>query len=248
MYRFVPATCDSHRSIETLASAIRDKMASFEVLGTVILAPEGLNATVAGDNDKVESFVRYLRTDAEVFGGLSDLEPQYSFCPEMPFSQVVVKVRPEIVTMRKPGAEPIAQVGTYVPASEWNALIDDPRVLVIDARNDFEVRLGTFVSSGGKPAINPETGSFAEFPAFVERELEGMQGRTLALFCTGGIRCERATSYLLSLGFSDVRHLKGGVLSYLKATHPDDSRWNGGCFVFDGRVTLGHGLVPGYAL
>lgn len=243
MYCFVVPSLDELR-LGTLANEIQSKMARFDVLGTVILAQEGLNATVAGTSDAVDSFVGWLRTSPQVFGGLRTLMPQYSFADEVPFSQAVVKVRPEIVTMRAPESDPLVRVGQYVPAHEWNALVDDPDVVVIDTRNDFEFKLGTFSSESGQRAVNPETVSFADFPSFVDRELSGLESRTLALFCTGGIRCERATSYLLSRGFRDVRQLRGGILTYLRDISPHDSRWQGGCFVFDDRVTLGHGLIP----
>jgi len=243
MYCFVAPEV-GEQNLSALADEIRTQMSRLEVLGTVIIAPEGLNTTVAGNSGSVEALVEWLRSAPQVFGGLRDLTPQYSFCNELPFSQAVVKVRPEIVTMRAPDADPLVQVGQYVSAREWNALVDDPDVLVIDTRNQFEFELGTFASEAGELAVSPKTVSFADFPAFVERELTGKEDRTLALFCTGGIRCERATSYLLSRGFRDVRHLQGGILSYLREVEPKDSRWQGGCFVFDERISLGHGLVP----
>ncbi len=242
MYCFVAPDVGA-QPLRALADDIRTRMSNLQVLGTVIIAPEGLNATVAGSAKDVGSFVEWLRTAPQVFGGLRALEPQHSFCSQMPFTQAVVKVRPEIVTMRAPDADPLVRVGRYVPAREWNALVDDPDVLVIDTRNDFEFKLGTFASESGRLAANPETVSFADFPAFVDRALQGKQDRTLALFCTGGIRCERATSYLLTRGFRDVRHLHGGILTYLRDIRPEDSRWQGGCFVFDERVSLGHGLL-----
>lgn len=243
MYCFVEPEVGK-QDLSALADEIRTQMSRLEVLGTVIIASEGLNATVAGSSGAVESFVEWLRMSPHVFGGLKALSPQYSFCDTIPFAQTVVKVRPEIVTMRAPDADPLVQVGQYVSAREWNALLDDPDVLVIDTRNQFEFELGTFASESGELAVSPGTVSFADFPAFVEGELKGKEGRTLALFCTGGIRCERATSYLLSRGFRDVRHLQGGILSYLRDIQPEDSRWQGGCFVFDERISLGHGLVP----
>lgn len=222
---------------------LRERMAEAGVRGTIVLAPEGINGTIAGSDEAVAGLVDLLRGDARLGGRLGGLRPTVSWCGSQPFGRGVVKVRPEIVTLRAAGVDPRERVGAYVEPEEWNALVDDPDVLVVDTRNDFEVRMGTFVSRDGRRAINPRTSSFGAFPGFVERELREPR-RTVAMFCTGGIRCEKATSYLLARGFTDVRHLRGGILGYLGSIEATESRWEGACFVFDERVAVGHGLVP----
>lgn len=235
---------DEKDFMHSTADAIESQMLQLDIRGTLILAEEGINGTIAGTPPAIDRMLNYLRSSEVFCGKLSALTPSLSSCEHMPFERSVVKVRPEIVTMGVPGIDPTSQAGQYVEPHEWNDLIDDPDVLVIDTRNAFEVDMGTFVSEDGRPATDPKTVCFRDFPAFAKRELEAQKDKTVAMFCTGGIRCEKATSYLLSLGFRDVRHLKGGILGYLRVTDPSVSRWQGGCFVFDQRTQLGHGLVP----
>ncbi|EYB68770.1 hypothetical protein DEIPH_ctg017orf0117 [Deinococcus phoenicis] len=202
--------------------------------GTLIVAPEGLNGTVAGSREAVRELHDFLRA-----AGFDRLEYKESFSRENPFKRLKVRLKQEIVTLGVP-VEPLAQVGHYLNPQEWNALLSDPDVLVIDTRNRYEVKAGTFEN-----ALDPQLDSFRDFPAWVEQHLADSRGRKIAMFCTGGIRCEKSTSLLLGLGFQDVYHLRGGILKYLESVPADQSRWNGECFVFDGRVTVGHGVQPG---
>ena len=204
--------------------------------GTLIVAPEGINGTVAGS----AAAVRALRDHLEE-AGFTALEYKESLAQERPFGRYRVRLKAEIVTLGVP-VTPTEQVGRHLNAEEWNALLADPDVLVIDTRNDYEVRAGTF-----RGAVNPGTRSFREFPAWAEGALAGAEGRRVAMFCTGGIRCEKSTSWLLGQGFQEVFHLQGGILRYLETMPPERSLWEGECFVFDRRVTVGHGLTPGEA-
>lgn len=204
--------------------------------GTIILAPEGINSTCAGCPDAIDQLIALLRSDAR----LKDLEVKYSEADFCPFPKFKVKQKPEIVTFRQPGADPQATVGTYLEPEEWNELIRDPDVLTIDTRNDYEVKVGQF-----KGALNPKTDDFASFAAFVESELKGREDETIAMYCTGGIRCERSTAYLKGKGFKHVYHLKGGILRYLEQMPQEKSLWEGDCFVFDYRVAVDHDLKPG---
>lgn len=206
------------------------------IKGTILLAPEGINATISGSRDAIDSILAFLRSDSR----LADLEHKESYAEELPFERMKVKLKKEIVTLGLPQIDPSDRVGTYVSAQEWNALISDPEVLVIDARNDYEVGIGTF-----QGALNPETESFRDFPAYVRQNLNPDRHKKVAMFCTGGIRCEKATSFLLSEGFERVYHLKGGILKYLAEIPAPESLWQGECFVFDERVAIKHGLELG---
>jgi len=243
MYLFAELP-DEQNFIEGAATAIDDKMQALGIRGTMILATEGINGTVAGPQQSLDAFLVYLRSKSLLDGKLFDLNPLLSFCKEMPFERAVVKVRPEIVTMGVPEVCPSELAGQYVDPEDWNELVNDPNVLVLDTRNDFEVEMGTFVSADGRRALNPQTVSFRDFPDFAASQLPTDKDKTVAMFCTGGIRCEKATSYLLKLGYRDVRHLKGGILGYLRKIDASDSCWDGDCFVFDNRVALCHGLKP----
>ncbi len=203
------------------------------IKGTILLSHEGINGTVAGPAEGIQRLRSLLESH---FDGL---EYKESWAEKMPFHRIKVLVKKEIVTLGVPSVDPTQTVGTYVAPQDWNVLISDPDVLVIDARNDYEVALGTFQGS-----TNPHTTSFSEFPTFVQ-SLDKTKHKKVAMFCTGGIRCEKASSYMLSQGFEEVYHLKGGVLKYLETTSPETSLWEGDCFVFDGRVSLGHGLIIG---
>ncbi|MBS0271564.1 MAG: rhodanese-related sulfurtransferase [Proteobacteria bacterium] len=205
-----------------------------KIKGTLLLAEEGINGTVAGTRASIEALRSFLVTRFD------DLEYKESWADKMPFLRMKVRLKKEIVTLGVPGINPCDTVGTYVNAEEWNTLISDPDVLVLDTRNDYEVEIGTF-----QRAINPNTSSFTEFPDFV-KQIDKNKHRRVAMFCTGGIRCEKASSYMLSQGFEEVYHLKGGILKYLETVPLEKSLWNGECFVFDGRVAVGHGLELGH--
>lgn len=206
------------------------------IKGTILLAAEGINATIAGSRPGIDAVLAFLRIDPR----LADLEPKESYAEIQPFERMKVRLKAEIVTMGLPEVDPNQQVGTYVTPQEWNNLISDPEVVVIDTRNDYEVNIGTF-----KTAQNPQTESFREFPEYVTQHLNPNQHKKVALFCTGGIRCEKASSFMLSQGFSEVYHLKGGILKYLEEVPTEESLWEGECFVFDERVAVRHGLELG---
>jgi UPF0176 protein len=204
------------------------------IRGTILLAPEGINGTIAGEPENLAAMMSFIRSHPE----FADLGSKESHAQDMPFKRMKVRLKREIVTMGVPGIDPSKSAGTYVAPEDWNALISDPDVLVIDTRNGFEVAAGTF-----KGATDPGTASFGEFPAYVERALSGQEQRRIAMFCTGGIRCEKATSFLRQKGFENVYHLKGGILKYLETVPPEQSLWQGSCFVFDEREGLTHGLA-----
>lgn len=207
-----------------------------EIKGTILLAAEGINSTIAGSRQAIDSVMAFLRSDPR----LADLEVKESYSDFQPFDRLKVKLKKEIVTLGMPEVEPSKRVGTYVAPEDWNVLIGDPEVTVIDTRNQYEVNIGTF-----KGAINPNTASFREFPDYVRARLDPSKHKKIALFCTGGIRCEKATSFMLDEGFEEVYHLKGGILNYLKEIPAEESQWEGECFVFDRRVALKEGLSEG---
>jgi len=206
------------------------------VKGSLLLAGEGVNGTIAGPREGVDAVLAHLGA----LPGCAGLEWKESHAEAMPFGRMKVKLKREIVTMGVPGVDPRASVGHYVAPQDWNALISAPDVAVIDTRNDYEVGLGTF-----RGAVDPGTRSFRDFPAWWEANRERFHNKRIAMFCTGGIRCEKSTNYLLSQGVEDVFHLKGGILKYLEEVPEDGSLWQGECYVFDARVSVGHGLVPG---
>ena len=210
------------------------------IYGTLLLAPEGINGTIAGPPDGVAAVLDYVRG----LPGCADLDVKISSAATMPFHRMKVRVKREIVTMGQPGIDPEANAGTYVEAQDWNALISDPDTIVIDTRNEYEVAVGTFAG-----ANNPQTTSFREFPDWFRQERERLLGdgkaRRVAMFCTGGIRCEKSTAFLKHEGVDAVYHLKGGILKYLEQVPPEESLWRGECFVFDQRVAIGHGLAQG---
>ncbi|MEZ0171621.1 rhodanese-related sulfurtransferase [Microvirga sp. TS319] len=208
------------------------------IRGTLLLAGEGINGTVAGTEEGIDALIAELREGALFRGRLDNLELKFSTASEMPFKRMKVRLKKEIVTLGDPQTDPTRQVGTYVSPSDWNALIADPEVILLDTRNDFEVAMGTF-----EGAVDPRIGTFSQFKEFVRKELDPARHRKVAMFCTGGIRCEKASSYMLGQGFEEVYHLKGGILKYLENVPEAESRWSGGCFVFDERVSLGHGLA-----
>ncbi|MEM9588685.1 MAG: rhodanese-related sulfurtransferase [Planctomycetota bacterium] len=231
LYRFV--RLDDYQSLRL---PLLECMQMQEVRGTLLLASEGINGTIAGGREGIDALLTYLRQDPR----LADVDVKESVCHEMPFKRSRVRLKREIVTMGVEGIDPNQSVGTYVEPEQWNDLINDPDVTLIDTRNDYEVEIGTF-----RGAVNPNTHTFREFPEFVDSQLDPSQHKKVAMFCTGGIRCEKSTAYLKSKGFDQVYHLKGGILKYLETVSPERSHWDGECFVFDERVSVGHGVSVG---
>ena len=220
-----------------LREPLRAACAALGLKGSVLLAHEGINGTLAGNAETIAALVEQLRR-GDLFGGrLDHLELKFSTASAMPFQRLKIRLKKEIVTLGDIGTDPTRQVGIYVDPADWNALIAAPDTLVIDTRNAFEIAMGTF--SG---AVDPGIRSFGQFKDFATHQLDPLKHRKIAMFCTGGIRCEKASAYLLSRGFAEVYHLRGGILKYLEAVPEADSRWRGECFVFDERVALGHGL------
>lgn len=231
LYHF--ARFDRYRSFQKPLAALCCKAG---LRGTLLLASEGINGTVAGSRQAIDTMLAFLRAQPE----FANLEHKESKARTMPFYRLKVRLKSEIVTMGVPGTDPTGIVGTYVEPEDWNALIADPDTIVVDTRNDYEVQIGTF-----RNAVNPHTDTFREFPDWAKRNENVLRGKKIAMFCTGGIRCEKATAYVKALGHEDVFHLKGGILKYLETVPRQDSRWDGECFVFDERVSVGHGLEPG---
>jgi len=228
------------------AEALKPELAQFccarKIRGTFILAPEGINGTVAGTPEAIEALLGWFDASPLWAGRLAGAEAKFSSAAEMPFLRMKVRLKPEIVTLRAPEADPSKAVGTYVEPQDWNRLIERNDVTVIDTRNDYEVKLGTFAR-----AQDPATKSFTAFKDYVAR-LDPAKHPKVAMFCTGGIRCEKASAYMLSQGFREVFHLKGGILRYLEAVPEAESRFAGECFVFDERVSVTHGLAEGEAM
>ena len=231
LYKFV--TLENYQSMR---QPLHDVMEKNHVRGTLLLANEGINGTIAGTRCAIDMVISWLQADSR----LAELECKESVTSVMPFNRTKVKLKKEIVTMGIEGIDPKQIVGTYVNAHDWNSLIDDPDVLVIDTRNDYEFQVGTF-----KNAINPNTQSFREFPQYVKENLDPAKHKKVAMFCTGGIRCEKSTAYLKQEGFDEVYHLKGGILKYLEEMPVENTLWKGECFVFDERVTVNHQLEKG---
>ena len=231
LYRFV--RLDDFR---TLRGPLLTVLTDNGIQGTLLLAREGINGTVAGSRTAIDALLEWLQRDARLDG----IDHKESVTGEMPFRRCRVKLKREIVTLGVPGIDPARDVGRYVEPAEWNALISDPDVLLVDTRNDYEVRVGTF-----RDALNPQTTTFREFPEFVSTRLDPARHRKVAMFCTGGIRCEKSTAFLKQQGFDEVYHLKGGILRYLEEIDEKDSLWEGECFVFDERITVNHRLEPG---
>ena len=219
-----------------LRPALADICAQNAVRGSLLLAREGINGTIAGPRAGIDAVLAYIRA----LDGFAALEHKESFADTMPFGRMKVKLKREIVTMGQPDVDPRAQVGSYIAPQDWNALISSEDVAVIDTRNDYEVGIGTF-----KGAVDPNIRSFRDFPQWWQANKDAYRGKRIAMFCTGGIRCEKSTNYLLGQGVNEVFHLKGGILKYLEDVPPDQSLWDGQCYVFDGRVSVGHGLKRG---
>ncbi|MDE2679732.1 MAG: rhodanese-related sulfurtransferase [Verrucomicrobiota bacterium] len=230
-YRFVDLPdCEEFRT------RLEAECKTHSVLGTIILATEGLNATIAGSKAGVWAVLAFIRSDAR----FADMPHRECKTERETFHRLRLIIRPEIVTLGDPSANPNKAAGKYVAPEDWNELISDSDVLLIDTRNDYEVELGTF-----KNAVNPNTAAFGEWDAFVQKNLSESKKQKVAMFCTGGIRCEKASAHLLKEGFEEVYHLQGGILKYLQETKPEESLWEGECFVFDHRVTVVHGLERG---
>ncbi|MGC1308207.1 MAG: rhodanese-related sulfurtransferase [Phormidesmis sp.] len=224
----------------SLQQPLKEVCKSEGVKGTILLAAEGINGTIAGPRQGVEAVLCAIKSDPR----LSDIDIKLSAAETFPFEKLKIRLKKEIVTMGLPEVSPTQQVGTYVTAQQWNEIIRDPEVVVIDTRNDYEVSMGTF-----QRAQNPQTESFHEFPNYANNNLDPAQHKKVAMFCTGGIRCEKASAYLLSRGFESVYHLKGGILKYLEDIPAEESLWKGECFVFDERVSIKQGLEAGsYAM
>ncbi len=231
LYRFVALP-----DFRELRESVYSQLESAGIRGTILLAQEGLNGTIAGSAEAVEGFLAFLKLDPR----FQDIDYKLSYEKENPFYRTKVKLKREIVTMGVEGIDPTRVVGTYVEPKDWNALISDPEVVLIDTRNQYEVGLGTF-----KGAIDPGIDTFREFPDYVGRTLDPAKHKKVAMFCTGGIRCEKSTAYLKEQGFDEVYHLKGGILKYLEEVPEEETLWQGDCFVFDNRVAVNHRLEKG---
>jgi len=231
MYKFVTLT-----DFNILRAPLLERCEKQGLKGTILLADEGINGTVAGSREGIDHVLDFLRADAR----FADLVHKESFVDEIPFYRMKVKLKKEIVSMGIVGINAEQTTGIKVDSAEWNKLILDPDILLIDTRNEYECEIGTF-----RNAMSPKMKSLREFPAFVNKELDPEKHKKVAMFCTGGIRCEKASSYMLSRGFNEVYQLKGGILQYLEKTRPEESMWEGECFVFDGRVTIDELLEEG---
>ncbi len=231
LYKFVKL-----ENFESLKAPLLQLMQNNGIRGTILLAEEGINGTVSGTGQAIDALYTWFFQQP----GLDNIAHKESYHDVLPFNRAKVKLKKEIVTMGVPGIDPQKIVGTYVKPCDWNELISQDDVTLIDTRNDYEVQIGTF-----KGAINPETSTFREFPAYVSAHLEQAKTKKVAMFCTGGIRCEKSTAYLKELGFDEVYHLEGGILKYLEEVPEAESLWEGECFVFDERVTVNHALEKG---
>ncbi len=231
LYRFV-TLADFHELREPLL----DECVAAGIKGTLLLAEEGINGTIAGSRAGIDQVLAYLKSDPR----LQNLVHKESFDDHIPFYRMKVKLKKEIVTMGVPGVDPNVIVGTYVEPKDWNDVIRDPEVVLIDTRNDYEVGIGTF-----EGAVNPQTTTFREFPAYIRANYDPQKHKRVAMFCTGGVRCEKASTFMLKEGFAEVYHLQGGILKYLEEVPEQDSAWRGECFVFDNRVSVDHSLDKG---
>ena len=221
---------------EEIQGPLKIFLESLNIRGTLLLAKEGVNGTISGDNDSIMKSLDYLQKDERLVG----LEYKFSYSEKPPFKRLKVKLKKEIVTLGVSNIDPIFSSGTYVKPADWNELINDPDVVLIDTRNNYEFEIGSF-----KGSINPNTETFREFPNYTKNNLEKYRDKKIAMFCTGGIRCEKSTAYLKSKGFENVFHLQGGILKYLEEIKEDESLWEGECFVFDDRVAVKHNLELG---
>jgi UPF0176 protein len=234
LYKFAPCP-----DFEAIRAPIKAYCAEQGILGTLLLAPEGINGTVAGPEAGIHAMVDWLLNDPLFAGRFQGAEIKYASSPAMPFSRLKVRLKREIVTLRAPEADPTRAVGTYVAPKDWNDLIADPEIVLVDTRNSYEVEEGQF-----KGAIDPRTESFTEFKDWVAQNLDPARDKKVAMYCTGGIRCEKASSYLLAHGFEQVYHLKGGILAYMEQVPMPESTFEGACFVFDQRGAVEPGAPP----
>lgn len=228
LYKFV--TLENY---EAMRQPLLDAMLENHIKGTLLLAAEGINGTISGPREGIDNLLAYLNADVRI----NPVSSKESLHDDAPFYRTKVKLKKEIVTLGVEGIDPLKTVGTYVKPQEWNALISEPDVTVIDTRNDYEIEIGTF-----KHAIDPKTQTFREFPEYVKEHLDPSKNKKVAMFCTGGIRCEKSTAYLKEQGFDEVYHLEGGILQYLEDVPKEESLWEGDCFVFDNRVAVNHDL------
>jgi len=248
LYQFVTITDPQALRERLLAAALEN-----HIIGSLLVAPEGLNGTIAGTQDGIDATLAVIRTELAKAASQSPpqqsrsnaprcvgLSVKFSAATTKPFARMKVRLKREIVTLGVPEANPAIRVGTYVAPQDWNAIISDPETIVIDTRNDYEVDVGTF-----KGALNPKTASFGQFPAYVKANFDPQKHNKVAMFCTGGIRCEKASALMINMGFNDVYHLDGGILKYLETVPPEQSLWQGECFVFDERIAVTHGLAEG---
>lgn len=233
LYRFVTVT-----DLEMHQEALRAIEKEYDISGTILIAPEGINGTIGSSNGGVDVALAYLDKHFEIMKG----EVKFSTSSKRPFLRFKVRIKKEIVTLRQPQADPSKLVGTYVEPADWDKLVNDPDVLLLDTRNDYETKIGMF-----KGAVDPNIQTFTQFVDYVRENLDPKKQKKVAMFCTGGIRCEKASSFMLHEGFEEVYHLKGGILKYLETIPADQSSWDGECFVFDRRVGVGHGLTEGTA-
>ncbi|TLU64125.1 rhodanese-related sulfurtransferase [Thalassotalea litorea] len=231
LYKFVRL-----ENFEQIRKPLHQSMENNDVKGTLLLAHEGINGTIAGPRQGIDNVLAFLQSDPR----LSDISYKESYTDNAPFKRCKVKLKKEIVTMGVEGIDPLQVVGTYVKPKDWNELISDPEVFVVDTRNDYEVEIGTF-----KHAVNPDTETFREFPEYVAKNMDPAKHKKVAMFCTGGIRCEKSTAYMKEQGFEEVYHLEGGILKYLEDVPEAETLWEGDCFVFDDRVTVNHKLEKG---
>jgi UPF0176 protein len=231
MYKFVTL-----ENFEKLRQPLLEAMEANEVRGTLLIAQEGINGTVAGSREGIDALLAWLATDER----LTNIVHKESFDETMPFYRTKVKLKKEIVTMGIEGIDPKQIVGTYVKPQDWNALISDPDVVLLDTRNDYEIQIGTF-----QGAVDPNTETFREFPKYVKENMDPTKHKKVAMFCTGGIRCEKSTAYMKEQGFDEVYHLEGGILKYLEEVPKEETMWEGECFVFDNRVAVNHELEKG---
>ena len=231
LYRFVAL-----QDLPSLRRELLERFAALDLCGSLLLAPEGINGTLAGSRAAIDEMLTILGQRA----GLGRDEVKFSHAEKKPFDRLKVRLKREIVTFKQPSADPSARVGTYVAPKEWNKVLDDPDVVLLDTRNKYETQIGTFAG-----ALDPDIETFTQFADYVRRTLDPAIDKKIAMFCTGGIRCEKASAFMLAEGFAQVYHLKGGILQYLEDVAPEDSKWRGECYVFDRRVAVGHGLTTG---
>jgi UPF0176 protein len=230
LYRFTPL-----QDLPGLRQELLTLFVPLNLCGTLLLAPEGINGTLAGAAADINVMLDILAQKVQ----LPREDVKFSYADAKPFNRLRLRLKREIITFKQPEADPNIRVGKYVAAQDWNALLDNPEVVVLDTRNKYETMVGTF--SG---AVDPQLDSFTEFADFVRTKLDPAQHKKIAMFCTGGIRCEKASAFMLAEGFAEVYHLKGGILKYLETVAPETSKWDGACYVFDRRVAVGHGLTP----